>query len=307
MDTNNAMGVNNESRFSSDQPDELKNIIEAAIMISGEPITVERILGMFTDATKPERATVKELLLELEQDYAKRGFELRRIDKGYRLQTREEYSPWLVRLSSGRLPRYSRAMLETLAIIAYRQPVTRGEIEEIRGVAVSTDIIRTLQEREWVRIRTLQEREWVRQVGVRDVPGKPALFGTTKGFLEYFSLEGLTQLPTLQDIRDMDTIAAELNMKLPLEDKSVNRPDDEISNEQEGMAENDSENNPQADLLENAQATDDPQAVECDSSNDEDSVTVDETSEKKESSEKESTETEIDADKTGSKPDLHET
>ena len=296
MDTNNAMGVNNESRFSSDQPDELKNIIEAAIMISEEPITVERILGMFTDATKPERATVKELLLELEQDYAKRGFELRCIDKGYRLQTREEYSPWLVRLSSGRLPRYSRAMLETLAIIAYRQPVTRGEIEEIRGVAVSTDII-----------RTLQEREWVRQVGVRDVPGKPALFGTTKGFLEYFSLEGLSQLPTLQDIRDMDTIAAELNMKLPLEDKSVNRPDDEISDEQEGMAENDSENNPQADLLENAQATDDPQAVEYDSSNDEDSVAVDETSEKKESSEKENTETEIDADKTGLKPDLHET
>ena len=296
MDTNNAMGVNNESRFSSDQPDELKNIIEAAIMISEEPITVERILGMFTDATKPERATVKELLLELEQDYAKRGFELRCIDKGYRLQTREEYSPWLVRLSSGRLPRYSRAMLETLAIIAYRQPVTRGEIEEIRGVAVSTDII-----------RTLQEREWVRQVGVRDVPGKPALFGTTKGFLEYFSLEGLSQLPTLQDIRDMDTIAAELNMKLPLEDKSVNRPDDEISNEQEGMAENNSENNPQADLLENAQATDDPQAVEYDSSNDEDSVAVDETSEKKESSEKENTETEIDACKTGLKPDLHET
>jgi len=292
MDTNNAMGVNNESRFSSDQPDELKNIIEAAIMISEEPITIERILGMFTDATKPERATVKELLLELEQDYAKRGFELRCIDKGYRLQTREEYSPWLVRLSSGRLPRYSRAMLETLAIIAYRQPVTRGEIEEIRGVAVSTDII-----------RTLQEREWVRQVGVRDVPGKPALFGTTKGFLEYFSLEGLSQLPTLQDIRDMDTIAAELNMKLPLEDKSANRPDDEISNEQESMA----ENNPQADLLENAKATDDPQAIEYDSSNDEDSVTVDETSVKKESSEKENTETEIDADKTGLKPDLHET
>ena len=296
MDTNNAIGVNNESRFSSDQPDELKNIIEAAIMISEEPITVERILGMFTDATKPERATVKELLLELEQDYAKRGFELRCIDKGYRLQTREEYSPWLVRLSSGRLPRYSRAMLETLAIIAYRQPVTRGEIEEIRGVAVSTDII-----------RTLQEREWVRQVGVRDVPGKPALFGTTKGFLEYFSLEGLSQLPTLQDIRDMDTIAAELNMKLPLEDKSANRPDDDVSNEQESMAENDSENNPQADLLENAQATDDPQAIEYDSSNDEDSVTVDETSVKKESSEKENTETEIDADKTGLKPDLHET
>jgi len=292
MDTNNAMGVNNESRFSSDQPDELKNIIEAAIMVSEEPITVERILGMFTDATKPERATVKELLLELEQDYAKRGFELRRIDKGYRLQTREEYSPWLARLSASRPPRYSRAMLETLAIIAYRQPVTRGEIEEIRGVAVSTDII-----------RTLQEREWVRQVGVRDVPGKPALFGTTKGFLEYFSLEGLSQLPTLQDIRDMDTIAAELNMKLPLEDKTADRTDLEIGNEQESTT----ENNPQADMLENAQATDDHQPVEYDSSNEEDSETVNEASENEESSEKENTETEIDAGKAGLKPDLNET
>ncbi len=245
MNTNIDMSRHNESRFSSDQPDELKNIIEAAIMVSEEPITVERILGMFTDATKPERATVKELLLELEQDYAKRGFELRCIDKAYRLQTREEYSPWLARLSVGRPQRYSRAMLETLAIIAYRQPVTRGEIEEIRGVAVSTDII-----------RTLQEREWIRQLGVRDVPGKPALFGTTKGFLEYFSLEGLAQLPTLQDIRDMDTIAAELNMNLPLEDKAIDRPDDENDNEDESAAENDTETNPQAGRLENTQATD---------------------------------------------------
>jgi len=269
MNTNSDMTVINESRFGSDQPDELKNIIEAAIMVSEEPITVERILGMFTDATRPERATIKELLLELEQDYAKRGFELRCIDKGYRLQTREEYSPWLARLSTGRRPRYSRAMLETLAIIAYRQPVTRGEIEEIRGVSVSTDII-----------RTLQEREWIRQVGVRDVPGKPALFGTTKGFLEYFSLEGLSQLPTLQDIRDMDTIAAELNMKLPLEDKMAGGFDYEIVQEKESTAENEAENNPQADMLENSETIDDP-------------------SESEESSAADITETDIDADKAG--------
>ena len=187
-------------------PNELRNIVEAAIMHSEEPITIDRMLGMFTDDTRPERSAVKEVLTELEQDYANRGFELKRIDKGYRLQTREEYSPWLSRLSAGRAPRYSRAMLETLAIIAYRQPVTRGEIEEIRGVAVSTDII-----------RTLLEREWIRQVGFRDVPGKPALFATTKMFLEYFNLETLSQLPSLMEIRDMDTIAAELNMTLPLE------------------------------------------------------------------------------------------
>ena len=291
MNVNNGMGVNNESRFSSDQPDELKNIIEAAIMVSEEPITVDRILGMFTDATKPERATVKELLLELEEDYAQRGFELRRIDKGYRLQTREEYSPWLARLSVGRPPRYSRAMLETLAIIAYRQPVTRGEIEEIRGVAVSTDII-----------RTLQEREWVRQVGVRDVPGKPALFSTTKGFLEYFSLEGLSQLPTLQDIRDMDTIAAELNMILPLEDKAAGMPDYGTDDEDESTAGNEAENNPQADMLENVQATDEHQPVENDSSNDEGLATIEDSSGNEESLTEEITETDNDAEQTGLKP-----
>lgn len=219
------------------EPDELKNIIEAAIMVSEGPITVDRLLGMFTDATKPQRSTVNELLLELEQDYASRGFELKRIDKGYRLQTREEYSPWLARLTTGRPPRYSRALLETLAIIAYRQPVTRGEIEEIRGVAVSTDII-----------RTLVDREWIRQVGVRDVPGKPALFATTRAFLEYFNLEGLTQLPSLQDIRDLDTIADELNMKLPLESRDENAGDKSDSGDDEAS--------PQSDFIENADNVD---------------------------------------------------
>ena len=160
------------------EPDELKNIIEAAIMVSDEPITVDRLIGMFTDATKPERSTVNELLLELQLDYANRGFELKRIDKGYRLQTREEYSPWLARLTAGRPPRYSRALLETLAIIAYRQPVTRGEIEEIRGVSVSSHIVKTLSEREWVRV-----------LGHKDVPGKPAMYGTTRDFLDYFNLK----------------------------------------------------------------------------------------------------------------------
>ena len=219
------------------EPDELKNIIEAAIMVSDEPITVDRLIGMFTDATKPERSTVNELLLELQLEYANRGFELKRIDKGYRLQTREEDSPWLARLRAGRPPRYSRALLETLAIIAYRQPVTRGEIEEIRGVAVSTDII-----------RTLVDREWIRQVGVRDVPGKPALFATTRAFLGYFNLEGLTQLPSLQDIRDLETIADELNMKLPLEGRDENAGDNDDSS--------DAEVSPQTDFIENTDSDD---------------------------------------------------
>ena len=232
---------------STSQPNELKNIIEAAIMVSGEPITVDRLLGMFTDTTKPERSAVKDLLFELEQEYANRGFELKRIDKGYRLQTREEYSPWLARLTAGRPPRYSRAMLETLAIIAYRQPVTRGEIEEIRGVAVSTDII-----------RTLVERDWIRQVGVRDVPGKPALFATTRTFLEYFNLEGLSQLPSLQDIRDLDTIADELNMKLPLESRNEESADADDSEKDEDHKANEkgAENSPQSDFIENAEKAD---------------------------------------------------
>jgi len=232
---------------STSQPNELKNIIEAAIMVSDEPITVDRLLGMFTDTTKPERSAVKDLLFELEQEYANRGFELKRIDKGYRLQTREEYSPWLARLTAGRAPRYSRAMLETLAIIAYRQPVTRGEIEEIRGVAVSTDII-----------RTLVERDWIRQVGVRDVPGKPALFATTRTFLEYFNLEGLSQLPSLQDIRDLDTIADELNMKLPLESRNEESADTDDSEKDEDDKANEkgAENSPQSDFIENAAKAD---------------------------------------------------
>ena len=232
---------------STSQTNELKNIIEAAIMVSEEPITVDRLLGMFTDTTKPERSAVKDLLFELEQEYANRGFELKRIDKGYRLQTREEYSPWLARLTAGRPPRYSRAMLETLAIIAYRQPVTRGEIEEIRGVAVSTDII-----------RTLVERDWIRQVGVRDVPGKPALFATTRTFLEYFNLEGLSQLPSLQDIRDLDTIADELNMKLPLESRNEESADadDSEKDEDDKANENGAESSPQSDFIENAEKAD---------------------------------------------------
>jgi segregation and condensation protein B len=257
MDMNNSMSEKLESKFANDSnPDELKNIIEAAILVSEDPVTVDRILGMFTDATKPERSTVNELLLELEQEYANRGFELKRIEKAYRIQTREEYSPWLARLRAGRPPRYSRALLETLAIIAYRQPVTRGEIEEIRGVAVSTDII-----------RTLVDREWVRQVGVRDVPGKPALFATTRSFLEYFNLEGLSQLPTLQDIRDMDTIAAELNMKLPLDegrngDENADQGDEADS--ESSVDDNNAQHEQQADLLESDEHANDIQSVEGD-------------------------------------------
>ena len=185
---------------------ELRNIIEAAIMISNDPLTIDRMLTMFPDDAQPDRDVIRGIISEIEESFLGRGIELRQIGKGYRLQTREDYSQWLSRLSAARPQRYSRALLETLSIVAYRQPVTRGEIEDVRGVAVSTEII-----------RTLLDRGWIRQVGVRDVPGKPGLFGTTRDFLEYFNLKSLSDLPPLSDIRDMETIAAELNLSLPLD------------------------------------------------------------------------------------------
>lgn len=218
----------NQDNTAGQPHSELRNIIEAAIMISSDPLTIDRMLAMFPDDAKPDRDVLRSVITEIEQAYVDRGIELRQIGKGYRLQTREDYSPWLSRLSATRPQRYSRALLETLAIIAYRQPVTRGEIEDVRGVAVSTEII-----------RTLQDRDWIRQVGVRDVPGKPGLFGTTRGFLEYFNLKSLSDLPPLTDIRDMETIAAELNLSLPLDQPDDGEPDaqDEAAEEDEGLAE----------------------------------------------------------------------
>ena len=135
-------------------------------------------------------------------DYSERGLELKEVASGFRIQVREDTNPWVARLWEERPQRYSRALLETLALIAYRQPITRGDIEEVRGVSVRTNIIRTLQEREWIRV-----------VGHRDVPGKPALFGTTKAFLDYFNLSSLDDLPSLAEIKDMETIEPELDFE----------------------------------------------------------------------------------------------
>jgi segregation and condensation protein B len=150
----------------------------------------------------------------LQEDYADRGIELKQIDHSYRFQTREKYSEWIARLSEERPLRYSRALLETLAIIAYRQPVTRGEIEDIRGVTVSSEII-----------KTLLGREWIRQVGQREVPGRPALYGTTRGFLEHFNLGSLDELPPLAELRDIDKIAAELNLQSRMEPEGAQDED----------------------------------------------------------------------------------
>jgi segregation and condensation protein B len=195
---------------------ELKNIIEAALLVAGQPLTIDRMAAMFPEDSRPTREEIRAALKRLEEEYAGRGVELKQIDRAYRLQTRERYASWLGRLVEERPARYSRAALETLAIIAYRQPVTRGDIEDIRGVAVSTEII-----------RTLTERGWVREVGRKEVPGRPALYGTTREFLEYFNLTKLEDLPPLAELRDIAAISAELDQRAGENAESVspNAPD----------------------------------------------------------------------------------
>lgn len=179
---------------------QLKNIIEAALMASGTPQNLNQLLALFdNDLEKPDRELVRRLVEQLQQDYAERGVELKEVSSGYRFQVRSDYADWTNRLFTERPQRYSRAFLETLAIIAYRQPITRNEIEDIRGVSVSSTIIKTLQEREWVRV-----------VGHRDVPGKPELLATTREFLDYFNLKKLSELPPLSEIKDFDQINPDL-------------------------------------------------------------------------------------------------
>ena len=171
---------------------EIKHILEAALLAVGRPLTLERLSDIFSvKGAGPDRATLKKVLDSLATDYEGRGIELKEVASGYRIQVKRSMSDWLIPLWEERAPRYTRALLETLALIAYRQPITRGEIEEVRGVVVSTNIVRTLLERDWVRV-----------VGHRDVPGKPAMFGTTRQFLDYFGLRKLEELPTLAELKD---------------------------------------------------------------------------------------------------------
>jgi segregation and condensation protein B len=180
----------------------LKNILEALLLASGEPLTTDQMAAVFSDEERPTMTEIGQALEQLAEDYLDRGVELKEVASGFRLQVRQEVNSWVSRLWEERPQRYSRALLETIALIAYRQPITRGDIEEVRGVAVRSNIIRTLQEREWIRV-----------VGHRDVPGKPALFGTTKVFLDYFNLKSLDDLPSLAEIRDMDTLEPELDLE----------------------------------------------------------------------------------------------
>jgi segregation and condensation protein B len=171
---------------------EIKHVIEAALLAAGRPLTLDRLSEIFAaKGDGPDRATLKRALDALAKDYEARGIELKEVATGYRIQIKRTMTDWLQPLWEERAPRYTRALLETLALVAYRQPITRAEIEEVRGVVVSTNIVRTLLERNWIRV-----------VGHRDVPGKPAMFGTTKDFLDYFGLKKLEDLPTLAEIKD---------------------------------------------------------------------------------------------------------
>ena len=184
-------------------PDLIREINEGALLAAGKPLDIPRLESLFDEDERPPRDQIQAALEEIDSDCRERGFELKQVASGYRFQVRQELASWINRLWEEKPKRYSRAMLETLSLIAYRQPLTRGDIELVRGVAVSSDIIKTLQERDWVRV-----------VGYRDVPGKPALYATTKQFLDYFNLKSLEHLPALGDIKDLSELDPELELSL---------------------------------------------------------------------------------------------
>ncbi|WP_347911148.1 SMC-Scp complex subunit ScpB [Pseudomonas grandcourensis] len=175
------------------EPRDLAPLLEAFLLASGKPQSLESLFELFEEGERPEPPVFKKALTILAKSCDGRAFELKEVASGYRLQIREKFAPWVGRLWEERPQRYSRAMLETMALIAYRQPITRGEIEDVRGVAVNSNIVKTLMEREWIRI-----------VGYRDVPGKPAMFATTKAFLDHFNLKNLDDLPPLAELRELE-------------------------------------------------------------------------------------------------------
>jgi len=174
--------------------DKLKSVLEALFAASDKPLSVNQIFDLFVDdVDQPGKDEIRKAIQELVEKYSHGGFELKQVASGFRFQVKADFETWVVRLWEQKPPRYSRALLETLALIAYRQPITRGEIEDIRGVSVSTNII-----------KTLEERDWVKSLGHKEVPGRPILYGTTNTFLDYFNLKSLNELPTLAEIRDLD-------------------------------------------------------------------------------------------------------
>ncbi|MBV9575243.1 MAG: SMC-Scp complex subunit ScpB [Gammaproteobacteria bacterium] len=206
-------------------PEKMQTIIEAALMVAGQPLTITSLQNLFADEEEaPTAADIRAILAIIQERYLSSGIEIQEVASGYRLQAKAELSPWLAKLWEERPPRYSRAFLETLAIIAYKQPVTRAEIEEIRGVTVSSNIMKTLQEREWIRV-----------LGYREVPGRPAIYGTTKEFLDYFNLKSLTELPTLTEFKNLEAQEAQLQVQLAIENSGLGPEDSEVIPEENNV------------------------------------------------------------------------
>lgn len=182
-------------------PELLRRIVEGALLAAAQPLSEDRLLSLIEEGERPEKTVLREALEQIAENCAERGFELKQVASGWRFQVPEDLAPWVNKLWEEKPQKYSRATLETLAIIAYRQPITRGDIEEIRGVAVSSHIVRSLSERGWIKV-----------VGQRDVPGKPSLYATTREFLDYFNLKSLEDLPTLAEIRDIESLNAALDL-----------------------------------------------------------------------------------------------
>lgn len=195
-------------------PQLLQRIVEGALLAAGEALSIDRIMSLFDEAEQPEKQEILDALAALREACAGRGFELAEVASGWRFQVATDLAPWVNRLWEEKPQKYSRALLETLSLIAYRQPITRSDIEEVRGVAVSSHIIKTLAEREWIKV-----------VGHRDVPGRPSLYATTRQFLDYFGLKSLEELPTLGELKDIDSLNQDLELG-----------DDELVEEREQIA-----------------------------------------------------------------------
>lgn len=214
---------------------EIKYFIEAALLAAGRPLNADQLKGLFDGRSAPDKGEIRKAIAELNDDYEARGITIAEVASGFRIQVKAAMADRLQKLWEERPPRYSRALFETLALVAYRQPITRGEIEEVRGVSVSSNIIRTLMERDWIRI-----------VGHRDVPGRPAMFGTTRTFLDYFGLHKLDDLPPLADLADWESLRVQLNLPEVEESGEVSMPP---ADEAEPAAANDGEADSSAEAL----------------------------------------------------------
>ena len=204
----------------SDVDNKVKMIVEGLLLAAGRPLTLDNIIQVFSKDEQPDSKELKLVMDSIAEDCADRGFELKEVASGFRFQVKQELSDWIAKLWEERPPRYTRALLETLALVAYRQPITRGDIEEIRGVGVSSNIVRTLLDREWIRV-----------VGHRDVPGRPAMFATTKQFLDYFNLKSLQDLPPLSEIKDLAVADPEFDLEDDLAGQRILELPEEVFDE----------------------------------------------------------------------------